>query len=247
MKKILVLLLAAVMLVGLVACAGDQNSTTEPPTTTKGEENDESKLGTLELIEKKLSEGMDKGYAAATEITKDELKDVYGLDTEKITSFVAKKGAKFEDLVILLEVKKGTNDDAVASLNKYLTSLNTEDAELSEKVLGARLFSADNYVLLIITGEEYAGTDKEAEKKLADTEYAKVDTIIKGVMGESQTNLADFAVKAENPDNDQNTDNTEGENNDNTENGETEDNTENGENEDNGENEENTDDNTTER
>lgn len=195
MKKILVFLLAAVMLVGLVACAGDNNGTTAPPTTTKGEDKeDDSKLGTLELIEKRLSEGMDKGYKATTEIKEEELKSVYGLDTEQIVSFVAKKAVKADDLVILLQVKSGKNDQAVEALNKYLSGLAAEGEELSEKVLGARLYSADNYVLLIIAGEEYVGSDAEAEKKLADTEYAKVETIIKGVLGEAQKNLADFTV-----------------------------------------------------
>lgn len=195
MKKILVFLLAAVMLVGLVACAGNNNDTTTPPTTTKGEDKeDDSKLGTLELIEKRLSEGMDKGYKATTEIKEEELKSVYGLDTEQIVSFVAKKALKADDLVILLQVKSGKNDQAVEALNKYLSGLAAEGEELSEKVLGARLYSADNYVLLIIAGEEYVGSDAEAEKKLADTEYAKVETIIKGVLGEAQKNLADFTV-----------------------------------------------------
>lgn len=193
MKKLIVFLLAAVMLFSLAACSDNTTKPTNPtkPSTT----DDDTPTDKTADMDKSLAEGLGTdGYILSAEISKDDLKNVYGLDTDKITSFTAKKNTKFEDIVILLQVKEGYADKAVEALNKVLAeavnNARKDGNAASQKLLGARLYTSGNYVVYVIAGKSYVGTDAAEEKKVADIEYAKVDTIVKGLFGKLPKNSA---------------------------------------------------------
>lgn len=57
-------------------------------------------------------------------------------------------------------------------------------------MLNGRLYQSGNYVIYIIAGASYEGDDAEAESKLAVSEYAKIDEVIKSVFGALPENLA---------------------------------------------------------
>ena len=58
------------------------------------------------------------------------------------------------------------------------------------KVLQARIYTSNNYVMYVIAGESYDGEDAEEENKLAASEYEKIDTVIKNVFGTVPENRA---------------------------------------------------------
>ena len=54
----------------------------------------------------------------------------------------------------------------------------------------ARLYQSRDYVIYVIAGASYDGKDAEAENKLAVSEYAKIDEVIKSVFGKLPKNSA---------------------------------------------------------
>lgn len=216
MKKLVLILLSLVMILSLVSCSQGKNdpkhddSTTvttkpddgkkDPADTTKPDTSADDKptvTATPEEIEQKIAEAIGKdNYLCDTEIDKDWLQISYSLDMSKVEAYVAKQNSIASvnlDTVIVLKVKDGYADDAAKTLNEIFGNSVGYIRQYpfgTAKVLNGRLYQIGNYVIYVIAGARYEGEDAEAEAKLADSEYKKIDEAIKGVFGQLPKNLA---------------------------------------------------------
>lgn len=97
------------------------------------------------------------------------------------------------DKVIVMKVKDGYADAAVEALNKsYAQTVGyiRQYAFGVQKVLNARIVKEGNYVIYVAAGASYDGEDSEAELKLAEAEYAKIDAVLSEIFGGEIKNLA---------------------------------------------------------
>lgn len=218
MKKLAILLLTAAMTVSMAACgkSAQQNN----PAETKQEEtadnqknntsgvdntNDDAKDNTnsdvqnltASDIEKQIADAIGAdNYLCDTEIDEDTLQNFYGLDITQIEDYAAKQNSINSvnpDTVVILKVKDGYADTAVEKLNTSYAQM-VDYIRLypfgTAKVLQARIYTSNNYVMYVIAGESYDGEDAEEENKLAASEYEKIDTVIKNVFGTVPENRA---------------------------------------------------------
>lgn len=186
MKKAFLIFLSALLIFSLAACGSDPKPTPTPSV----------KLTPAE-IEQKLAEAVGKdAYLCDTDIDKEWLQNVYRLDLSQVDEYVAKQnsiGSVNPDTVIILKVKNGYTDKAVKAINEGYAQIVSYIRQYpfgTAKVLNGRLYQSGNYVIYIIAGASYEGDDAEAESKLAVSEYAKIDEVIKSVFGALPENLA---------------------------------------------------------
>ena len=186
MKKLVLIFLSLVMMLSLAAC-GSKEKTDKNTTVT----------ATPAEIEQKIAEAIGSdNYLCDIDIEKEWLQNIYRLDMDKVESYVAKQnsiGSVNPDTVIVLKVKDGYADEAVKAINEgydQIVSYIRQYPFGTDKVLNARLYQIGDYVIYVIAGASYDGEDAEAEAKLADSEYAKIDEAIRGVFGTLPENLA---------------------------------------------------------
>ena len=178
MKKAFLIFLSALLVFSLAACGSDPKPTPTP-----------SVKPTPAEIEQKLSEAVGKdAYLCDTDIDR--------LDLSQVDEYVAKQnsiGSVNPDTVIILKVKDGYTDKAVKAINEGYAQIVSYIRQYpfgTAKVLNGRLYQSGNYVIYVIAGASYEGDDAEAESKLAVSEYAKIDEVIKSVFGALPENLA---------------------------------------------------------
>lgn len=148
-------------------------------------------------IEKQIADAIGAdNYLCDTEIDEDTLQNFYGLDITQIEDYAAKQNSISSvnpDTVVILKVKDGYADTAVEKLNTSYAQM-VDYIRMypfgTAKVLQARIYTSDNYVMYVIAGESYDGEDAEEENKFAASEYEKIDTVIKNVFGAVPENLA---------------------------------------------------------
>ena len=215
MKRIIALLLAALMLLSLTACSSEapaestsaaesQAETTKAPETTPAATEPESttaeaKALTPAEIEAAIAKAIGEGYLSTEEVTGEDLEfSVIGaMDRAKIKDFIVKQAvvtATNLDKVVIVQCEDGYADEAVALLNEdFAQALNyvRQYPFGVAKVEGARLYKVDNTVMFIIGGAsaDPEATD-EAQAELADAEYAKIDKVIEDLFGSVPENLA---------------------------------------------------------
>lgn len=189
MKKLVLIFLSLLMALSLAACGkgADSKNTKNNPNTT----------ATPAEIEQKIAEAIGKdNYLCDTDIDKDWLQNVYRLDLSKVESYIAKQnsiGSVNPDTVIVLKTKDGYAADAVKALNEGYAQIVDYIRQYpfgTAKVLNARLYQSGDYVIYIIAGASYDGEDSEAENKLAVSEYARIDEVVKSIFGALPENLA---------------------------------------------------------
>ncbi|MDO4380193.1 MAG: DUF4358 domain-containing protein [Clostridia bacterium] len=189
MKKVLALILAAVLVLSFAACT--KNSDNKPSN------NKTDVTLTPEEIEKKIADAVGKdNYLCDTDIDKDMLKNVYQLDLSQVESYVAKQNSIASvnpDTVIVLKVKDGYADSAVKALNEGFGQIVDYIRQYpfgTAKVLGGKIYKVGNYVIYIIAGKSYEGENSEEESKLAASEYEKIEAVMKDIFGNVPENLA---------------------------------------------------------
>lgn len=190
MKKLIALLLAALMVFSLAACSTSKNNnnSNEPVNTDK----------TPAEIEAAIAKALGEGYLATVDVPEEELftSAIGRLDLTKVKTYVAKQAVIPSvdlDSVVIAECEDGYADEAVSLLNEAYAQTIDYIRQYPfgvAKVEGARLYKVGNTVMLIIAGASYDGEDGEAEAKLAAEEYEKVDAALKDLFGSLPENLA---------------------------------------------------------
>lgn len=218
MKKASLIFITLILAIALASCDQqnpEAHDTTEPKSETTASEtikpdenepatdnnntndNDSTSVITPDTIEKTIADAIGSdNYLCNTDIEESWLKNSFGLDMTKIKSYVAKQNAISAvnlDTVIILEVEDGYADTAVDILNdSYAQTVSyiRQYAFGVGKVLNARIYKKNNYVMYILAGASYDGDDAEREDELAVSEYAKIDTALQNMFGEAPENLA---------------------------------------------------------
>ena len=192
MKKVLIILLTALMVLSMAACGSsgkqDDSKASEP-----------AKAATPEEIEAAVADALGDGYLCTETISEDGLWGcpLGNLDMDKVKSYVAKEAAVKAvnvDTVVVAEVEEGYADEAVDAFNESCAQTVSYIRQYPfgvPKVEGARIFKVGNTVMLILAG---ASADQDAtaedEAKLAAAEYEKVDNALKDLFGSLPENLA---------------------------------------------------------
>lgn len=189
MKKVLALILAAVLVMSFAACT--KNSDNKPSS------NKTDVTLTPEEIEKKIADAVGKeNYLCDTDIEKDMLENFYGFDMTQIEAFCAKQNSISSvnpDTVIVLKTKDGYSKTATEKINKAFSQQVDYIRQYpfsTAKVLGGKLYNVGNYVIYIIAGKSYDGENSEEEAKLASSEYEKIEKAVNDIFGEKLENLA---------------------------------------------------------
>ena len=182
MKKIVALVLAALMLLPLVACGGSKTMDASPAE-----------------IEAAIAKALGDGYLCTVDVTGDDLATsvVSDVDMSQVEEFVVKTTAVPAmnlDRVAILKCKDGYADQAVEALNAAFANTISYIRLYpfgTAKVEGARLYKVGNTVIYVLAGQQpdYEMSDEDAAK-LAAAEYEKVDAAIKGLAGSVPENLA---------------------------------------------------------
>ena len=191
MKKIALIFLSVLMIVCLVGCGSNSDKSND------GNNSGTNINITPAEIEQKIADAIGKdNYLCDTEIEKDWLQNSFGIDLSKVDSYVAKQNSVSSvnpDTVIILKTKDGYADEAVKLLNDNFAQMVDYIRQYpfgTAKVMNGRLYQSGNYVVYVIAGASYDGEDTEAEAKLATSEYAKIDKVIKEVFGTLPKNSA---------------------------------------------------------
>ena len=199
MKKFILILLSAVMILSLAACGSNssKNSGSDTAKTDDKGKSNTTVTATPAEIEQKIADAIGKdNYLCDIEIEKDWLENSFQLDLSKVESYVAKQNSIASvnpDTVIVLKTKDGYADEAVKLLNESFAQMVSYIRQYpfgTAKVMNARLYQSGDYVIYIIAGASYDGEDSEAESKLAVSEYAKIDEAVKSVLGTLPNNSA---------------------------------------------------------
>lgn len=179
MKKIICIVLSVLLLLSFAAC----NDTTKEVNTSPEE------------IEQAIANALGDGYLATEPFDKETLVDYFGLDGDKIESFSAKIAmmSAHNDIVVILKTTDGYADEAVNIFNEFYGNKVKYGMSYPmnlPKLLSARIFKIDDYVMFIIAGSYYDGEDEEGEAKHTASEYKKIDDAIAGIFGKTPENLA---------------------------------------------------------
>ncbi len=156
-------------------------------------ENDDIKLSDIEdAIVQAVGE---ENYLCDVEKDKTMMFARLELDESKIIDYIAKENSinsVHMDQVMIFKVEDGYAQTLVDKINSdfdqtvgYIRQYPFGVA----KVLNARLYESGDYVVFVIAGAEYDGDDSEAEEKLAEEEYAKIDKAMEEVFGTLPENL----------------------------------------------------------
>lgn len=186
MKKWIVFILAALMLLSMAAC-GSNSGETEAPL----------KAATPAEIEAAVAAALGDGCLATVDVPEEELftSPLGDLDLSRVKSYVAKQSEVVSvdvDTIVIAECEDGYADEAVAKLNEAYGRILSYIRQYPfgvAKVEGARLYKVGSTVMLIIAGASYDGEDSEAEARLANEEYQKIDEALKGLFGSLPQNL----------------------------------------------------------
>lgn len=209
MKKSTLVLTSLLLALMLASCAPQNpaaNDTTDPTSETTASDTakpDGKKDGqpnseiTPASIEKAIADAIGSdNYLCNTDIEESWLKNSYGFDLTKVKAYVAKQNAISAvnlDTVIILEVDEGYADTAADILNTSYSGTVSYICQYAfgvGKVLNARIYRERNYVMYILAGASYDGSDAEKEDALAVSEYGKIDAALKNIFGEVPENLA---------------------------------------------------------
>ena len=212
MKKITVTLITAAMLLTLAGCSQNSSGTSDSSQTSQStsaadsstdskpaDDSDNSGVNadvSASDIEKKIAEALGDGYLCDVDIDADWFQNYYGFDMSQIEEYAAKQNtisAANPDTVIVLKVKDGYADTAAELLNTAFAQQVSYIRQYPfgvQKVMNARIFKNGNYVIYAIAGQSYDGEDSEEELKLAESEYAKVDSAVESVFGTLPENIA---------------------------------------------------------
>ena len=179
-------ILAALMLLSMAAC-GSNSGETEAPL----------KAATPAEIEAAVAAALGDGCLATVDVPEEELftSPLGDLDLSRVKSYVAKQSEVVSvdvDTIVIAECEDGYADEAVAKLNEAYGRILSYIRQYPfgvAKVEGARLYKVGSTVMLIIAGASYDGEDSEAEAKLANEEYQKIDEALKGLFGSLPQNL----------------------------------------------------------
>lgn len=212
MKRIFVLLLAALMLLTFAACAKKETAETKAETAAPTEPATEpevptetepvpAKEVTPAEVEAAVAAALGDGYLATVDVPEDEL---WGCalgwleDLSILDSWVAKQtlvpSVNMDTLVVVRCKDAADADTVVEAFNGSFgqtVSYTRQYAFDAAKVQGARIYKVDDLVMYILAG---AGADPEGSEedaaKLAAAEYEKIDAAIEGLFGFLPENLA---------------------------------------------------------
>ena len=185
MKKLVSLLLAAVMILSFAACSDNGGAVKADVTPAE--------------IEAAIAAALGDGYLATETVPEDELPSspIGALDLAKLKSYVVKQStvpALNLDQVAIVECEEGYADEAAAAFNESLAHSVGYIRQYPfgvAKVEGARIYKAGNIVIYVIAGASPSSdVSAEEEAKFAFGEYEKIDKAIKDVLGTLPENLA---------------------------------------------------------
>lgn len=203
MKKTTLICMSLIVALNLAACGSDtgndssqNNNSIDSSQNNVSTEEAEAIAVTPVEIEQQLADAIGQdNYHCDVTVSEDYLQNTVGLDLSRVDSYIAKQNSinsVYPDTVIILKVRDGYADEAVNTLNTSYAQLVDYVRQYpfsTAKVLNARLYQSDNYVMYIIAGANYDGEDSEAENELAVSEYQKVDEAVKGILGTLPENL----------------------------------------------------------
>ena len=213
MRKIELVILAGVMALSLSACAGNkdtqQETTTQQTATQQNEtqtqketdKNSDNKKNASDSVSIKSIEDAvvqaigEENYLCDVEKDKTMLFARLELDESQIVEYIAKENSISSvhlDQIMIFKVKDGYADTVVDKINDDFAQTVSYVRQYPfgvAKVLNARLYKSGDYVVFVLAGADYDGEDSEAEEKLAEEEYAKIDKAMEGIFGEVPENL----------------------------------------------------------
>ena len=187
MKRILIFVLTAAMLLSLAACGGkaDDSGKTDAEVTMTAQE-------VMDALKEKLGDS----FNCDTAESEDRMSGYWGLDMEQVENWAAMSSSNSAidpSSAVVLKVKDGYAQDAAALLQtgyeQVLSYSRMYNMDL-QKVLQARLFVNGNYVALLILGaaSDWEDSDEEQAKFAAD-EAAKVDAAWSGIFGSAENTI----------------------------------------------------------
>ena len=209
MKKIIAMMLALLMAGSMIACTSgksEETATKEAETTAaagteteKETETEAAKEVTPKAIDEAIAEALGDGYLCSVDVTEDEfpMSAVGWLEQDKVKDYVMKQAevtAVNVDVMAIVKVDPDYADEAVEIFNQALEQKVSYIRQYPfgvAKVEGARIYKVDDIVMFILAG---ARADEDASEediaKLAESEYAKIDEVIKSFFGSVPENLA---------------------------------------------------------
>lgn len=202
MEKIISIFAAAVLLTSLAACSEKINITPGNSTSATVFRTAQKASAPL-LLEAAIAEELGDGYYCMVPVSEEEiaLSLFDGLDLSKIESYVVKQTAESDakqDLVAIFKCERGYADKAVEILNSHYAQvvINTMQNRLDVlKVNGTRIYKIGDTVMFILAGKcPNSGISTDEEAELADSEYAKIDRVIKNQFGMIPENLAEITM-----------------------------------------------------
>ena len=215
MRKMELVIMAGIMALSLSACGGKNNvkpdeteTQTQSETQSQTQSNDNGKKNdsdngknvsddiSLSDIESAIVQAIgEENYLCDVEKDKTMLFARLELDESKLVDYIAKENSISSvnmDQLMIFKVADGYADTVVDKINSDFEQTVSYVRQYPfgvAKVLNARLYKSGNYVVFVLAGAEYDGEDSEAEEKLAEEEYAKIDKAIEGVFGTLPENL----------------------------------------------------------
>ncbi len=184
MKRILIFVLTAAMLLSLAACGGKSSDSGKT---------DAEVIMTAQEVMDALKEKLGDSFNCDTAESEDRMSGYWGLDMEQVESWAAMSSSNSAidpSSAVVLKVKDGYAQDAAALLQtgyeQVLSYSRMYNMDL-QKVLQARLFVNGDYVALLILGAtgDWEDSDEEQAKFAAD-EAAKVDAAWSDIFGSAE-------------------------------------------------------------
>ena len=214
MRKIELVILAGVMALSLSACAGKkdtpQETTTQQTTTQQNEtqttqketdkdsdnkKNDNDSVSIKSIEDAVVNAVGGENYLCDVEKDRTMLFARLELDESQIVEYIAKENlisSVHLDQIMIFKVKDGYADTVVEKINDDFAQTVSYVRQYPfgvAKVLNARLYKSGDYVVFVLAGADYDGEDSEAEEKLAEEEYAKIDKAMEEIFGTVPENL----------------------------------------------------------
>ena len=186
MKRILTFVLALVMVLSLAACGNKSDD---------NKKNDNKVTMTAQEVLASLKESLGDSYTS-DQAESEELMNSWGFDMSKVESWVSETNASSSlnlDCTLILKVEDDYVEDAAALLQERYDQVCSYARMYSmdlHRVLQGRLFVNDNYVALIIEGQQsdYNASDED-KTNFAATEAAKVDDAWSSIFGSADNNI----------------------------------------------------------
>ena len=206
MKKTITTILAACMALSMAACSSKPEAS-DASAAPSAQSEQAAKSAEPKDIEAAIAGAVGDGYLATVEVGTEDLylTPLADLDMSKFSSYVCKQAVtpsvdadkvvivKLSDTAYGDEVVKAFNADfqqSVHYIHQYPFGV--------KKVEGGRIYKTDDLVIYVIAGksaDENAAED--AETKLANDEYAKIDSAIQNQIGTLPANLATYDANSE--------------------------------------------------